>query len=390
MLGTPNLPIKNGFCIWFNKKEKREYFVTTISTYKSTHIKDPNFKNGYRLLAAEDVNLTKKEKAKIAAKKKSYTEPLYIHSEYLKPFEERYGMFFINFLNADFSSSIQAYKTFFVFYGIELFYEYIDKEKYPKFNDNNFFTPFAEAFKESQERIIDLQDKIKKCVDYMYNLHNNKLDENEYPQTKFLSYALQNYLYKYSNNVDIFFNNFFAYDKENLRQTKTSPSGLKKRIATGTFNYKTSNIYHSTYLSNIVFMCLNELAMNTNIIIKTCQHCGKYFIPVSKESEIYCDIIYYYKEKPCRITGAAETFKKGVAYTDAYNLYKKTYQKILMQIQRGTVNPVSEKGRYFDGWKSQAQTNLKKYKKGTLTEQQILDWMQESIKKFDILPGKLQ
>lgn len=123
--------------------------------------------------------------------------------------------------------------------------------------------------------------------------------------------------------------------------------------------------------------------MNTYVTIKKCQNCGKYFIPTSKESEIYCDIIYYEKEKSCRIKGAAETFKKNIGEVDAYKLYKKTYQRILMQMQRGKINPYSEKATYFTQWKQQAQLYLKRYKKGKLSESDLNEWMQKSVDKFD-------
>ena len=50
---------------------------------------------------------------------------------------------------------------------------------------------------------------------------------------------------------------------------------------------KVSNIYTSDEVGDILFTILNQIIQN-NDTIRTCQNCGKYFIP-NKLNEIYCD-----------------------------------------------------------------------------------------------------
>ena len=57
-------------------------------------------------------------------------------------------------------------------------------------------------------------------------------------------------------------------------------------------------------------------------------------------------------------TGAAETFKKNIGELEGYKLYKKTYQRITMQIARGKINPYSTKYKYFCVWKQTAQSYI--------------------------------
>ena len=78
---TPNA---KGFYIWFDKKNKKEYYATPMILYKAKVHKSRNSKYSYVTYA------------------------------------ERYGMFLINFLNARFDEWFQAYKDFFSIYSLEL------------------------------------------------------------------------------------------------------------------------------------------------------------------------------------------------------------------------------------------------------------------------------
>ena len=372
MFKSPNIPSNFGFGIWFNKKEKREYYVTPLVDCQIKLAK--NIHNKYReiLLTSENPKFNKPNCE-------------VIKDDYFNPFEERYGMFLIRFLNADFSDVIPAYKTFFAFYGIELLHEFT--QNIPNIHSckkaPDYLNVLTKVFNNSKEDLIKLQKQIRECVDFVYNLDNSDLYKDVFPHIKYLSHALKNDFYNYTNQTNIYFNTLFVNGTEGLKPNLANPTKVMKSIKDGKLNYKTSNIYHSMALSNIVFICLDEIALNTYVTIKKCQNCGKYFIPTSKESEIYCDIMYFESEKTCRVKGAAETFKKNTGEIEAYQLYKKTYQKILMQIQRGKISPYSEKAQYFTQWKQQSQLFLKRYKKGNISENDINERMQKSVEKFN-------
>lgn len=370
MFKSPVIPSSHGFGIWFNKKEKKEYYVTPLTNCNLAFVQNINNKYKEVLLANE---MSKFAKSNYSINYRDYAHPL----------EERYGMFLIRFLNADFSDVLSSYTTFFAFYGTELLKEYSNTAKKSYDYSGNFFEFLSAVHKESKDKIIELQTQIKDCVDFVYNLDNSEFYKDELSHIKFIAHALRNDLYNYTNQTNIYFNTLFVNGTDGLKPNLANPTKVRKSIKDGKLNYRTSNIYHSSYLSNIVFISLEEIAMNTYVTIKKCQNCGKYFIPTSKESEIYCDIIYYEKEKSCRIKGAAETFKKNIGEVDAYKLYKKTYQRILMQIQRGKINPYSEKATYFTQWKQKAQQYLKRYKKGKLSENDLNEWMKKSVDNFD-------
>lgn len=377
MFKNPEIPTDSGFTIWFNKKEKKEFYVTPLMDCNLTFNKKIN--NTYKEILLEHTSY-----------KFPNTKCSLVKRDYFHPLEEKYGMFLIRFLNADFSNSLTAYNTFFGFYGIELLKEYVNsisKAKVCKV-PSEFFTYFTEIFEQSKDRIIELQKQIRECINFVYNLDNSDSYKDELSHIKFLSYALRNDLYNYTRQTNIYFNTLFVNGTDGLSPNLANPSKIRKSIKDGKLNYKTSHIYHSSYLSNMIFVSLNEIAMNTYVTIKKCQNCGKYFIPTSKESEIYCDIVYYKDEKSCRVIGAAETFKKSIGDIEAYKLYKKTYQRILMKIQRGKINPYSEIAKYFAQLKQCSLQILKKYKKGKTTESELNEWMKKSIDKFDTYDEK--
>lgn len=377
MLRTLELPNASGFSIWFNKKEKKEYYITPLTGKQIKLTKDIVTKRNQVLLKSDFENFS------------SLNCNLYLFN-YLMPLEEKYGTFLIRFLNADFTSALTAYKTFFCFYGLELLKDYSKQipSLFSKVSEIEYYSTYISVFDKNKEKIIEFQNTIKDCVNYMYNLNGDE-KAKEYPaQIKFISFALQQELYKYTTKTTIYFNNLFAFDGNVKGTYQASPAKITRKIKEGTLDYKTSNIYHSSSLTNSIFIALNEIAMNNTAIIKTCQNCGKYFIPTSKESEIYCDNVYFVDEKPCRVTGAAETFKKNIGELEGYKLYKKTYQRITMQIARGKINPYSTKYKYFCVWKQTAQNYMKNFKKGKLKAEDFNYWVSESVKKFDNLDEK--
>ena len=100
-----NLPEMNffdGFYIWFNKEKKEEYYATPLYLYKAnTKVEYDN-----RLVSVylED----KKKKTPIEEQGLKFPGNMYF------PYHEKFGMFLVRFLNADFKNYESAYDTFFM------------------------------------------------------------------------------------------------------------------------------------------------------------------------------------------------------------------------------------------------------------------------------------
>ena len=156
MLRELNFSPKNSFYIWFDKKYKKEYYIAQLSMCKTKFVKEKDNK-------FNSIKLIKSYSNKFNEEKTIY----YSSSDIINPFEENYGMFLINFLNADFSSFESAYLTYFCFYGIGLLEEFC----------NNIPTIRAfnseQEFKDTYKDIFD-QSKIK-LKEYKFDLENNNL-----------------------------------------------------------------------------------------------------------------------------------------------------------------------------------------------------------------------
>lgn len=84
-------------------------------------------------------------------------------SDILNPFEENYGMFLINFINADFSSFASAYLTYFCFYGIGLLAEFYNNiPEVRAFNtEQDFKDTYKDIFNQAQIKLKELQNTIR-------------------------------------------------------------------------------------------------------------------------------------------------------------------------------------------------------------------------------------
>lgn len=362
MFVKPKLPIDSGFAIWFNKKEKSEYYVTPLYIYRIKKI-------NYIYNKFQTIKLTNA---------KSQTNIRRELVNYFNPYSEKYGRFLINFINADFSNPKSAFETFFAFYGLELLREYSEYIPDTKiYKEDSFKTEFDALFNKCKQEIIDLQNITLKCINYTFNLKGNNEHSEYYPIERFTSFILREDLYKYSIDTNIFFNNLIGYKPELSRISNSKPSEIRKKIKNNEIALKTSNIFYSNKLSNIVFYSLYEIATNEHVIIKNCQNCGKYFIPNTKQTEIYCDITYFENERSCRDTGAGETYKKNINEVEGYIIYRRTYQKRLMQIKRHP-DISGENVSKFHAWRQRAQSKIRAYKKGNITEDELATWMKNN------------
>ena len=332
MLKNSKINSKNGFYIWFDRKYKKEYYVTELKICKTKFINENNSKylsvkleNGY-------------------VKGFNNDKPVYYaSSDILNPFEENYGMFLINFLNADFSNFETAYFTFFCFYGILL-------EEYSSRLPNSRFFKSERKFKLFYEKIFDIdrnsikkvQNLIKHTVNYSYNL-KGITDYKDLPAiSRFITYSIKKNLFKYSENINVYYNINYAYNTNEISIYKDTPIDIKHKIETRIINTNESNIFNSSYISNLVFVALNEIVTNPKVSIGICKNCGKYFISYQKKPDKYCRITYSENEEICKDVGIQIAYKKKQKDNPCLTLYRKTYQKKLMYAKRSGDENVKE------------------------------------------------
>lgn len=371
MNNKADLSDEKSFYIWFDKNNKKEYYTTTLTLYNSKIGASKNSKYSYiyyteNFLPKVSPKRNRAEYIKNALKPK----PLDLYN----PYEERYGMLLINFLNARLDDWRHTYKDFIYAYGLGIIEKYSSKKMRLSYTDINSFISNAKGiFESAQVKLYGLQLELKECVDYIYNLNGNEEDKEYEPYTKFQAYSLKNNLiHKHTQNTEVLLNSLSIF-KNDFVSAKLSE--LTQGI--NGINMQNGIKYSSRYLDNICFIILSEL-VNNNITIKTCKHCGRYFIPVNRQAEVYCDLTPRSGNgKKCRELGARTTYAKNVKEVEGLLIYRRTYQKRLMELSRNPNTSEKDKKK-FNTWKKAAQEKIKEFKKEKITEEQLKIWMEEN------------
>lgn len=364
MSKLPQKGFFEGFYIWFDKDKKEEYYGTPLYLYNT--LRNDDFPNRRQTLFLEKDTL----KVKPSKKEEILKHPGFLYISYA----EKFGMMLMRFLNADLSSFETAYNDFFFAYGFELLKEYAPydgfKGKYS--SEAEFIEMIKKVYEICSYNLKEIQRNYRECVDLIYNLNGNEISINSCAITKFAAYMIEKQyeIGSYSGYIDVFLDN---YAQQDLDDYAGKPyESIIEKIEKGELLIKKHNVYTSERLTNILYVVLEQIAEAENLPIKKCQICGKYFIPTSRQDEIYCD---FQDEdgKTCREKGARLTYKKNLENVPALLEYRKSYQKKIMVVSRNKENKKLKVD--FDKWKKQAQAKIKEFKNGKLTKEELYKWM---------------
>ncbi len=364
----PQYSFNEGFYMWFNPEEKEEYYSTPLYMYKTMPIDD--LENKKRILVKEKNFYKHKPSKKVEALKHPAT--------ILFPFAEQFGFFLVNFLNADLSTFEKAYNTFFYLYGFELLKEYIpDKELMGTYSSEQELVEVMEkVFESCSGKLFDIQYEFRKCVDFVYNLNGNEELKGYKPSSKFIASLVthQNDVYTYHTNLEVILD---TYSDKYEKYGQQSLQKLIEELEKNTSFVKMENTYTSNRLSNIAFIVLEQITKNSSLPIKTCQNCGRYFIPSIRQDEIYCNLPNEDGSRSCREKGAKKTYKEKIDKDPVLQEYRKAYQKKFMEVSRS--NGDKKKKDDFEEWKKLLKDSLKEYKENE-NDHKIMDKVLKLIK----------
>lgn len=355
----PEVTFFSDFYFWFNTETKKEYYATPLYFYKADFHLDTENK-------LRDVYYKETEETDNGLK---HPATLYF------PFQEKFGLMLLRFLNADLSNYEMANKTFFYAYGFEILRN-LDKDYKFELSSNYgsneiYLKATTKIFEDLQENLIDLQHELIKAVTYIYNLNSNsELEKYTYAER----YAV--YLIKRMGKLYTYYKNDFvmrdSYSKKYQEFCNKNEYDILESLHTKNMFLSMSDTHKSNDLSSICYAILDELSKTPNYPIKKCQNCGMYFIPTSKVDEIYCD---YPKEnsKTCRDLGAFQSYTERLKQNKAMGEYRRTYQQRFMRVRKDKENKELVEG--FETWKKQAKEKINLMKKGKLTENEVFEWI---------------
>lgn len=102
---------------------------------------------------------------------------------------------------------------------------------------------------------------------------------------------------------------------------------------------------------------------------KKCKNCGKYFL-TNNSAVIYCDNIFE-DDKTCREIGASRVFVKNLEKDEAYNLYRKVYQKKqALAKAKGETFEIE-----YNLFKSQGKDKKNAYKLEEISKAEFIEWL---------------
>lgn len=365
MKELPRHLVLKDFYIWFNIKEKEEYYSTPLYLYSVKTKEKNNDRTRQYLELEKDIS-----KVKLNNKKEIRKCPstIYIH------YAESIGMILLRLLNADFGTFETAYNTFLYAYGFELIKEdehYLESRE--PLSDKEFLKLLEDVYNNYLKVLLEIQSEFRNCVDFVYNLNGNEELKESNKYSKFVAYTIKNDIYAYSQDIEIILDNYINIHHNNSNETIKS---LIERIDDKDPSLELHNVYTSTKLRSICFAVLEMLVKQENLPIKICQICGRYFIPTFRQNEIYCDLENVDGSSTCREKGASETYKKNLENVPALLLYRRTYQQKVMNVYRNKDNKQLKKD--FDKWKKEAQAKIKMFKQGKMEEDILYKWMNEN------------
>lgn len=355
-----------GFLIWFNSEKKEEYYLTPFYDFGNlTQVSDKSMLK-LKLEIERNTNSISDYKFK---KQKIEKTPFVAFT----PYVEKLGTFLMRFLNTDFSSFEKAFDSFYCYYGIE-FVDCCDPKRLKKEYETEeiLFEELKKVHNLRSKGFIKMQQDFKNLVDFLYNLNTNNEYENYSPSEKLTACIIKNKMNisDYKNNTTII---NYTFEDSIEKYNKLTFDELLEEMTYDSFLLNTSNIYSTYSLGDLCFTVLNQVVRN-NLTIRTCQNCGKYYIP-NKLNEIYCDFLQE-DGSTCREKGAGETYKKNLESIPGLLEYRRTYNKKFNAMSRNLKDTKLKKE--FNEWKKLAQSKVKEYKQGNITEDELYKWMMEN------------
>lgn len=104
-------------------------------------------------------------------------------------------------------------------------------------------------------------------------------------------------------------------------------------------------------------------------------------LDLNRHAEVYCDLTpYAVNSKKCRELGARTTYNKNIQGVEGLLIYRRTYQRRLMELSRNQ-DTTNEEKEMFDNWKKSAQAKIKEFKSKKITEDELNQWMKDNKDK---------
>ncbi len=353
-----------GFYMWF--LGDKEYYVTTLWQY-------------YTKITEKKGVLTVKLEKDIAKTKATDKKALYFVPYLDKPFSNKVGTLLLDFLNADFSSFENSYNTFFYKYGFSfLSGQYLYVKSLSELNESFAYCMMYEWYSTYRQSFLKEWQKIyRKFMNYVYSFeeYSDSKSAKYDRMAKFEAYAIMDdVICRDSKNIEMKSDHYL--ERHYLTRDVNTVEKLTELIQKGEPKFLSNDVYSFKDLGKAVFLDFKMLVKNEDIVVKQCKNCGRYFQPVNSQAEVYCNLPNFDGSPTCKTKGARETYNRNLNEVEGLLIYRRTYQKRIMEVSRDRENKALKQA--FDKWKKAAQEKIKMFKKGLIGEDALYKWMIEN------------
>jgi hypothetical protein len=179
----------------------------------------------------------------------------------------------------------------------------------------------------------------------------------------------------------------YYFDPEKPVENRINPylkiSSFEAAIRGFAQTLKDKNTITSVYTcDSIDDVCMASLyhLLKLGLVIKKCNNCGKYFIPLRRSDAIYCDRISPYNpSKTCKDDGSQRTFEEKLKMDAAEKLRRSVYQVMQMRVRRNPDVEIYKEN--FEKWKSDVAKWKTGIKRGNKTSEDFIQWLNDSKKR---------
>ncbi len=124
-------------------------------------------------------------------------------------------------------------------------------------------------------------------------------------------------------------------------------------------------------LADILYFELMNVVKG-NIVIKQCENCNRYFVPVGRNDAMYCNRIAPGSQKPCVAIGATKKYEKEIENNPIKNAYRKEYKRRYALRRKGKIEESA-----FIKWADKAKGKLDEVLNNEIPEDGFLTWLKQ-------------
>jgi len=247
---------------------------------------------------------------------------------------------------------------------------------------SDFDKNFTRFFNSIKNVLSKIQQEFKETITFCFNdSGDNKINKLNPKQRYFLSFhgcdgniyfTKMPKLQKYSKGISINYDSFFTTDID-LNEFFTEQ--LINTVSAKDFTFAPS-FYSCLRIENALFISFINLLETKEFHINICANCGKFFIPISKSNEIYCDNpLADDPSRTCKVVGADKKYKAKIKDNEIIALIRSTSSTLSMRVKR---NPdIIEHEIKYNKWKVNYPIQMKKYQDRKITKDELINWIND-------------